>query len=131
VVTESAYLDDRYGRSARRPRRARVLAVVGILILVGLVTAVFIWSKAGRGLSATVTSTQPISDSATTVSFTVDKSAGQRVSCRVVAQDQYTDVVGSLDVTVPAPGTQVLVTVTVPTRGRADIGLVDSCRVLG
>jgi len=130
-MTESAYLDDRYGRATRPPGRLRLLAVVGMLILVAAVTAVFIWSKAGRTLSATVTSYQTLSDSATTVSFVVDKSAGQRVSCRVVAQDRYTDVVGTVDVTVPAPKAQVSVTVIVPTRGRAVIGLVDSCRVLG
>jgi hypothetical protein len=130
-VTESAYLDDRYGRSGGRPGRSRLLAVAGLLVLVGLVTAVFVWSQAGRGLSAAVTNYAALTGSATRVSFTVYKQAGQRVSCRVVAQDQYTDVVGSVDVTVPAPSSQVSLTVTVPTRGRAVSYVVDSCRVLG
>lgn len=130
-MTESAYLDDRYGRSGGRPARTRLLAVAGLLVLVGLVTGVFVWSQAGSGLSATVTSYAALTGSATRVSFTVSKQAGQRVSCRVLAQDQYTDVVGSVDVTVPAPGSLVSLTVTVPTRGRAVSYVVDSCRVLG
>jgi len=130
-VTESAYLDDRYGRPRGRPGRTRLLAATGLLVLVAVVAAVFVWSQGGRGLSATVTNYAPLPGSATLVSFTVYKQDGQRVSCRVVAQDQYTDVVGSVDVTVPAPGTEASLTVTVPTRGRAVSYVVDSCRVLG
>jgi len=106
------------------------MVAAGLLVLVGLVTAVFLWSHAGRGLSATVTSYKALPGSAGLVGFTVYKQDGQRVSCRVVAQDQYTDVVGSVDVTVPAAGSQVSLTVTVPTRGHAVNFVVDSCRVL-
>jgi len=130
-VTESTYLDDRYGRSSARPGRTRVLAVAGLLVLVAVVTAVFVWSHAGRGLSATVTNYKPLPGSASQVDVNVYKKDGQRVSCRVVAQDQYTDVVGSVDVSVPAAGSQVSLTVTVPTRGHAVTFVVDSCRVLG
>jgi Domain of unknown function (DUF4307) len=130
-VTDSAYLDARYGRRARHPGRARVLAVVGVTVLVALVAGLFLWSRAGGGVSATVSSYHVLSDARTSVSFTVDKADGQRVSCRVVAQDRYTDVVGSADVTLPAAKRQVSVWVTVPTRGRAVVALVESCRVLG
>jgi len=130
-VSDSAYLDARYGRRAGRAGRVRVLAAVGVLAAVAAVTVVFVWSRSGSTVSASVTSYQVLSDTRTSVSFTVDKADGQQVSCRVVAQDRYTDVVGSVDVTVPAAHAQVSLTVTVPTRGLAVVAVVDSCRVLG
>ena len=130
-MTDSAYLDARYGRRAGRPGRVGVLATVGVAVLVASVSAVFVWSRSGSTVSATVSSYQVLSDARTNVSFTVDKGDGQRVSCRVVAQDRYTDVVGTVDVTVPAAGAHVALTVVVPTRGLAVVALVDSCRVLG
>ena len=129
-MTDSAYLDARYGRRAGRPGRARVLALVGVAVLVALVVALFAWSRGGSSVRATVGSYQVLSDARTSISFVVDKADGQRVSCRVIAQDRYTDEVGSVDVTLPAAGSHLPVTVTVPTRGRAVVALVDSCRVL-
>jgi Domain of unknown function (DUF4307) len=131
-VTDSGYLDARYGRTQRRSSRVRlVAAAVGVAVLVGLVAAVYAWSDSGHVPKPTVSGYRVVSDALTTVDFTVSKQAGQRVSCRVVAQDRYTDVVGSVDVDLAAGPSRVAVHVNVPTRDRAVIGLVDSCRVLG
>ena len=129
-MSDSAYLDARYGRRARHPARIAVLVCLGVTALLALVVTLFVWSQVGGRPSYTVSGYQVLSDARTKVSFTVDKAEGQRVSCRVVAQDRYTDVVGTLDVTLPTAGTHASLTVTVPTRGLAVVALVDSCRVL-
>jgi hypothetical protein len=131
-VTDSGYLDARYGRTQRRSGRVRlVAAAAGVAVLVGLVAAVYAWSESGSVPKPTVSGYVVVSDALTTVDFTVSKQAGQRVSCRIVAQDQYTDVVGSVDVELAAEPARVAAHVRVPTRDRAVIGVVDSCRVLG
>ena len=130
MVTEPSALDARYGRRPTSPRRVRLLAALGVAVLVALVAVLYVWSQAGRGLQVTVSGYTVVSDAETTVSISVIKGEGQRVSCRVVAENRYTDVVGSLDVELPAEGTQVSRTVTLPTRERAVVGAIDSCRVL-
>ena len=133
-MTDSAsseYLDARYGRRGGSPARARLLAGTGVAVLVGLVVLLFVWSSGGNVPQATVSGYHVDSPTQTTVDFTVDKAAGARVSCRVEAQDQYTDIVGSVDVTLPAGQAHVASHAVVPTRQLAVIGLVDSCRVLG
>jgi hypothetical protein len=130
-VTESSRLDARYGRRPSNPRRVRLLAALGVGVLVALVAVLYFWSQSGRGLQYTVSGYHADSNAQITVTFSVSKGAGQRVSCRIVAQDRYTDVVGSLDVDLPEGGTEVARTVTLPTRALAVVGLIDSCRVLG
>jgi hypothetical protein len=56
-VTDSDYLDARYGRAPRRSRRVHlVAAAVGIIVLVGLVGLVYAWSRSGDVPNATVSS---------------------------------------------------------------------------
>jgi Domain of unknown function (DUF4307) len=129
-VTDAAYLDARYGRRSGSPGRRRLAAGAGLAVGVALVFVIFVWSRSSHVPSATVTGFHADSPTQTTVHFTVTKEDGQRVSCRVEAQDQYTDVVGSVDVTLPAAGDQVSMRVVIPTRQKAVIGQVDSCRAL-
>jgi Domain of unknown function (DUF4307) len=129
-VTEPDLLDERYGRRRRAPRRARVLAVLGVLVLVLLTVAAFVWSRWGRtDVTWTVIGYSVESDSLTWVDFQVDKPDGTAVSCRVIAEDRFFDVVGSSDVPVPAAGAHVRQTVTLRTLGRAVTGTVKSCTV--
>lgn|GEM_PF-2095941 len=130
-MSDSAYLDARYGRLAARPGRVRLLVAGAVVLLLGLVVTLFLWSQAAGSLAYTVSGYAVLSDTQMTVSFSVDKPDGQLVGCRVVAQDRYTDVVGSVDVRLPRAGSHQAMTVTVPTRGLAVVGLVQSCKAVG
>jgi hypothetical protein len=130
-VSESSRLDARYGRRPPNPRRVRLLVAAGLAVLLALAIVLYAWSRSGSGLVWTVTGYHADSSTQTTVSFSVSKGADQRISCRIIAKDRYTDVVGSIDVTLAEKGTRVARTVHLPTRGLAVIGTVDSCRVVG
>ena len=130
-MSESSRLDARYGRRPPNPRRRRLLVALGLAMLVGVAAVLYGWSRSGSGLSWTVSGYHVDSPTQMRVSFSVDKGSDQRVSCRIVAKDRYTDVVGSVDVTLAEKGTRVGRTVTFPTRGKAVIGTVDTCRVVG
>jgi uncharacterized protein (DUF58 family) len=102
--------------------------VLGVAMLVVVVLAVFAWSRSGPPTATfTVTGYEVRSDDQVRVDFTVDKPDGTGATCRVQAQDRSGAVVGSVDVAVPAPGSTVARSVTLPTRGRAVVGTVSSC----
>jgi hypothetical protein len=129
-VTESSRLDARYGRRPGNPTRRRLLTALGLAVLVGLAVLLYAW-RSGNGLQYAVSGYHAVSDAEFTVTFSVEKAAGQRVSCRIVAKNQYTDVVGSVDVDLPAAGAQLGRTVVFKTRELGIVGVIDSCRVLG
>jgi hypothetical protein len=126
-------LDERYGRRQPASRNRRlVLALVGVGILVVATAALFVWIRvAGSQVSVTVGAYDVVSDDQVTVTYTVAKPDGTAVTCRVTAQDRDTNVVGSQDVTLPAAGSELTRTTTLRTRGRAVVGSVDSCVVVG
>jgi hypothetical protein len=131
AVTDADLMAERYGRPNHDPRLARRLSILGVTILVLGVAAVFWWSQSGGDrIQPTVTGYRVTSDSSITVSFTVTKPAGRRVSCRVVGEDRSMTVIGKLDVTLPAAPSEVAQTVTLPTFGRAVTGIVQSCMSL-
>jgi microcompartment protein CcmK/EutM len=125
-------LAERYGR--RRPgsrRRALVLAVVGVLVLVALTAGMFAWQRSKPQASAQVVAYKVLSDDQVLVIVHVAKPEGRAVACRVVAQDRTGGVVGSADVAFPAPGTSAQHTTTLRTRGKAVVAVVDSCTMQG
>jgi uncharacterized protein (DUF58 family) len=130
-VSDPQLLAQRYGRRAGLPRGARVtLVLAGLALLVAGVAVVFSWTQAAQpGVTATVTAYQVVSAERVDVRFTVSKDAAAAAVCRVVAKNRYTDVVGSLDVTIPAGRSQTDTSVSVVTTQRAVVGLVDSCRL--
>jgi hypothetical protein len=130
-MSDASRLDARYGRRASDPRRTRVLVALGLALLLGLTGVLYAWSQADGSLTYVTSGYHADSATQMTVSFSVTKGASQRVSCRVVAKDRYTDVVGSVDVDFSDPGSQVGRTVSFPTRSLAVVGEVDSCRVVG
>jgi hypothetical protein len=128
-VSESSRLDERYGRRASDPRRKRLLVALGLVLLVGLATVLYAWSRSGAPVA--VVTGYRADPTQLSVSLSMTKGSGQHVSCRVQGEDRFGDVVGSVDVDFTGPATQVGRTVTFPTRTKAVTGVVDSCRVLG
>jgi hypothetical protein len=129
---DEALLADRYGqRGAGGRRRGLVLALVGVLVLVGLTAGMFAWRQSTPQAAATVVGYRVLSDDQIQVVVAVDKPEGRPVTCRVVAQDRTGGVVGSTDVAFPAAGSSAQQTTTLRTRGRAVVGLVDSCTMQG
>ena len=130
-MSDPQLLAQRYGRRAGLSRGARVaLVLTGLALLVAGVAVVFSWTQAAQpGASATLLSYRVVSAEQVDVRFTVAKDAAATAVCRVVAKNRYTDVVGSLDVTIPAGRAQTDTSVSVVTTERAIVGLVDSCRL--
>ena len=125
-------MDDRYGRRPQASRnRVALLVIVGIAALFAATSLVFAWSRSGTQVGVSVGAYRVVSDDETTVTFAVTKPDGTAVGCRVIAQDRSGAVVGQQDVTLPAAGHQVSRTVSLRTRGRAVLGTVDSCVVVG
>ena len=130
-MSESSRLDARYGRRPANPCRTRILVAAGLAVLLALATVLYLWSRSGSGLVVTPTGYHFDSNTRAFMSFSLEKGADQRVSCRVVAKDRYSDVIGSLDVTLAEKHTHVARTVSFPIRGVGILVTVDSCRVLG
>jgi hypothetical protein len=119
---------ERYGRRGVAPRRRLLLGVAGVVLLVVVVSAFFVWSQHRPDRAeATVVGYQVIEPDRIRVDFDVDKPDGVAAVCRVVAQDRTAGVIGSTDVTIEAAGDSVQKSVTFRTRGTAVVGLVDSC----
>lgn len=130
-MSDPQLLAQRYGRRGRLSRGARVaLVLAGLALLVAGVTVVFSWTRAAQpGVTATLLSYRVVSAEQVDVRFTVAKDAAAAAVCRVVAKNRYADVVGSLDVTIPAGRSQTATSVSLVTTERAIVGLVDSCRL--
>jgi hypothetical protein len=123
---------ERYGRRPGGKWRVRVAAAAGVAVLVAGVSVVFWWSQSGPGqIQPTVTGFHVTSASSITVSFTVTKPAGTKISCTVIGEDELSSTVGSTVVTIPAAGSEASETVTLPTLRRAVTGIVQSCRATG
>jgi hypothetical protein len=122
----------RYGRRRPLPRAAVAgLVLAGVLVLVGGTVVVWGWWRAATPVTATVLGYQVVSDSRVDVRFHVLKDTGAQAVCRVVAKDRFANVVGSLDVPIPPGRAQTETDVQVVTTGRAVVGEVDSCQVVG
>jgi hypothetical protein len=131
-VGDQAPLDARYGRRPADPARTRRRALLGVAAFVLVVAGFAWWVQATRvRLDYVVSGYEVTDDRSVDVSFSLTKDAGASAVCRVVAQNRYQEVVGTIDVTVAAgPGSERSQrTVRVPTRERAIVGSVLSCRL--
>jgi Domain of unknown function (DUF4307) len=100
---------------------AVVVAVMGLL-------ALKLYEQYGTSeYSPTVLSLTKVTESSITVQFRVQKSSRAAAVCTVNAEARDGSIVGTSDVAIPA-GQTVTVTHTVPTKGRAFIAEVPSCR---
>jgi Domain of unknown function (DUF4307) len=123
-------LDARYGRRRPMSRRSRTtLVVAGILLaVIAVVAFYFWWASAQDPFGAQIRSFDVVSDARVDVSVEVTNDSDGPVRCEVVAQDRYTQVVGTtvIQTTEPGPRVQVLVT-QVPTTARAVVATVGTC----
>jgi hypothetical protein len=124
-VPEDRYGDSRRGdpnpirRDARDERRLRVAAVVFVVFLLGLV----VWLGGSYVMQASkmygsVPTYQVTSDSTVQAHLSVTKSDGMSGTCTLRSQKADKEVVGQVDVPVPAAGKTFETTVTIRTTSR-------------
>jgi len=124
----SALLDDRYGRTTTRSRRAWWI-VVGVLAaaLVGYLA----WSTVARSMDSVdvdTTGFHSVDAHGITVDFQVTLRAGEPLACALEAQDTEHGVVGWRVVEYPADEAHTRrFSETIPTVALATTGLVTSC----
>lgn len=118
--------NDRYG--VKRPRNWIAVAIIMAIVGVGWIT----W--AGLYHSNPETRVQLISftvdsDRAVSVRYYVDRSSTEATSiCTIIARDFYKDIVGQIDVEIPAGEEKVELVSVVPTRNLAVNADVSICR---
>jgi len=124
----SALLDDRYGRTTTRTRRAAWI-VIGVIAaaLLGYVA----WSTVARTMDAVdvdTTGFHSVDAHGITVDFQVTLRAGEPLACALEAQDTEHGVVGWRVVEYPADDAHTRrFSETIPTVALATTGLVTSC----
>lgn len=119
---------DRYGTPRSLPLGARVVLILSICAaLVVLLWSA--WQYAAEPIRTQVVSFSALDDRSMTVRYQVTRRHGdERVRCTIEAQDYDRNIVGELTDTIE-PGLGTLTrTVTVPTRVRAVVALIQSCR---
>lgn len=125
-------LDARYGRTADRRHRRRVLAIVAGAVLVVGVGAWGLWTGFGGSATSLETATTDLTvrgPGSTDVEWTVTGRPSTTLVCAIEAQDASGVVVGLVEVTVPPTGRALRGgTTTVRTVRQATTGLIASCR---
>lgn len=112
---------------AARRRRWWIIGIVGV----GLATALVIW----YGLALTAgkpnwfyAGQEDITDSSVTVIYDVHREPGREVVCRLVAESETHEIVGSREVTVPAhPEGSTRERTSLQTTSRPLVGNVTGC----
>ncbi len=129
---DQAPRDARYGRRPADPQQTRRRALAGVAGFVVVVAGYAWWVQATKvQLDYVVSSYTVTDDRSVDVVFSLTKDPAAIAVCRVVAQNRYQEVVGTIDVTVPAgPGSgNAQHTARVPTRERAIVGTIQSCQL--
>jgi hypothetical protein len=125
-------LDERYGRTPTRRRRGRLGAIVAAAILVVAAVAWAIWTGVGgttAALDVTTTGITVVDAQSTQVEWLVTGRPGTKLVCAIEATDDADNVVGLVEVVLPATGGMNRGGETrVRTVRRASNGLIDSCR---
>jgi len=129
----STMLDDRYGRSrtARDPRRRRIIIVAVATLTLAAIIAWLLWTDV-LGLKPSVvyrdTGHSLLSDSQVSVTFDLTVTEGRKAACAIQALNPDFAIVG-WKVFVYPPSTERLrqITETITTSEFATTGLVYSC----
>ncbi|WP_186317836.1 DUF4307 domain-containing protein [Curtobacterium sp. 9128] len=132
-ATATATLDDRYGRTPGRKRRARLLAVAAAAAIVVVFGAWVIWAGPGQtshGLDTEDVGYEIVSEHHAVVHSQVSVDPGTRTECTVQVLDKSYTIVGWKTVTLPpVPERTRTITTDVNTTTRGVTGLIHTCWV--
>ena len=119
--------NDRYG--VKKPRSWIAIALIKAIVGVGWVTWAGLYHSNPQ-IRVQLISFTVDSDRAVSVRYFVDRNSADTASiCTVIARDFYKDIVGQIDVEVPAGKEKVELVSVVPTRSQAVNADVSTCRV--
>jgi hypothetical protein len=119
--------NDRYG--VKKPRSWIAIALITAIVGVGWVTWAGLYHSNPQ-IRVQLISFTVDSDRAVSVRYFVDRNSADTASiCTVIARDFYKDIVGQIDVEVPAGKEKVELVSVVPTRSQAVNADVSTCRV--
>ena len=119
--------NDRYG--VKKPRSWIAIALITALVGVGWITWAGLYHSNPQ-IRVQLISFTVDSDRAVSVRYFVDRNSADVTSiCTVIARDFYKDIVGQIDVEVPAGKEKVELFSVVPTRSQAVNADVSTCRV--
>ena len=125
-LTGEASLAARYGVKTGMSRTRKItLGLFGFALLCG-VAGYIAYEQANPQIQANVISYN-VGDRSVTVTFQVNKAAGQSVECTIEAEDVKGNVIGSANVSVPAGRAQEDMVYTVNTTGTVNTAVVSSC----
>jgi hypothetical protein len=118
--------NDRYG--VKKPRSWIAIALITAIVGVGWVTWAGLYHSNPQ-IRVQLISFTVDSDRAVSVRYFVDRNSADTASiCTVIARDFYKDIVGQIDVEVPAGKEKVELVSVVPTRSQAVNADVSTCR---
>ena len=124
---ESFDYNDRYG--VKKPRSWIAIALITAIVGVGWITWAGLYHSNPQ-IRVQLISFTVDSDRAVSVRYFVDRNSADTASiCTVIARDFYKDIVGQIDVEVPAGKEKVELVSVVPTRSQAVNADVSTCRV--
>ncbi|MFJ4294815.1 DUF4307 domain-containing protein [Curtobacterium sp. NPDC089689] len=133
AATTAAALDDRYGRTPSRNRRARALAIAAAIAVVVVFAVWAIWAGPGQtshGLDTDDVGYEVLSDHATVVHSQVSLDPGTEAECAVQVLDKSFTIVGWKVVTIPASDQRSrTISTEVRTTTRGVTGLIHDCWV--
>jgi hypothetical protein len=119
--------NDRYGVKKRRSWIA--VALITAVVGVGWITWAGLYHS-NPGLRVQLISFTVDSDRAVSVRYFVERQSRQDATiCTVIARDFYKDIVGQIDIEIPAGKEKVELVSVVPTRSQAVNADISSCRV--
>ena len=119
--------NDRYG--VKKPRSWIAIALITAIVGVGWITWAGLYHSNPQ-IRVQLISFTVDSDRAVSVRYFVDRNSADTASiCTVIARDFYKDIVGQIDVEVPAGKEKVELVSVVPTRSQAVNADVSTCRV--